>query len=315
LGLPQSLLSAHSLESQGIWSAWGSDEVFEKSFVFSPYGHGWHVDRCKFDASLADAARDLGAEFVCGTQLISCEPDGEARWRLSFTGPNGDETCEASFLIDASGRSLSLGRKLGARRVVFDKLIGIAQLFSTNASTAPPEPVTLVEAAEDGWWYSAPLPGSSLIVVYLTDADLHRRSFEEPVAGWARMLEATCHTQRRTDGLVRRGRLRTIMADTYRVRFSTDSAGWLNAGAAAIGLDPLSSDGICFALRSGRDAARAAAAHLDGTIAAIPNYSHSLDQYFERYMAERSNYYNAEIRWPRSLFWSRRRSKADTQEI
>jgi flavin-dependent dehydrogenase len=96
------------------------------------------------------------------------------------------------------------------------------------------------------------------------------------------------------------------MADTYRVRCDSTQAGWVGAGAAAIGLDPLSSNGICFALRSGLDAARAVAAHLEGNATAIDDYSISLDRFFDEYLVQRSSYYEMDTRWPDSPFWSAR---------
>src|SRR5436305_1597309 len=39
--------------SPGILSVWGSDLPLDNDFLFNPYGHGWHVDRRRFDALLA----------------------------------------------------------------------------------------------------------------------------------------------------------------------------------------------------------------------------------------------------------------------
>ena len=305
LGLPESLLSKHSLECHGIWSAWGSGEVFEKSFIFSPYGHGWHVNRRKLDESLAEAAGDLGARILLDSKIISVERTPHARWQLTYAGGLGVKECEASFLIDASGRASWLGRRMAACRVPYDQMIGIAQIFSSELQENL-KPVTLVESVENGWWYSAPLPASDLMVVYLTDRDLHRCSRNGSNAWWMELLRAAPHTMQRVAGLLPSGHLMTFMADTYLVRFDSDKSGWVNVGAAAIGLDPLSSDGICFALQSGRNAANAVIAHLGGDGHAIAAYALSLDQYFDKYLLERSDYYSAETRWPYAPFWSRR---------
>uniref|UniRef100_UPI003F693E2E hypothetical protein n=1 Tax=Amycolatopsis solani TaxID=3028615 RepID=UPI003F693E2E len=56
LGLWDRFLAAEPMPSYLTASAWGGPEVAERSFVFSPYGHGWHTDRAAFDRMLADAA-------------------------------------------------------------------------------------------------------------------------------------------------------------------------------------------------------------------------------------------------------------------
>src|SRR4051812_46129429 len=54
-------------------SAWGGPEVAERSFIFSPHGHGWHADRAAFDRMLVEAAADAGVLVhrrtpVCGVR-------------------------------------------------------------------------------------------------------------------------------------------------------------------------------------------------------------------------------------------------------
>lgn len=293
LGVDESVWTRDAIPCHGIWSAWGGDELFERSFVFNPYGHGWHVDRRRLDASLAGEAEARGAEVLRGTKLLACERvDGH--WQLTLDcGTRG-----ASFLIDASGRSSILGALFGAPRVPYDRLLGVAQRYAVEGE---PQPITMVEAAENGWWYSAPLPGGALIAVYLTDADLHPPTGRDGASRWEKLLRSTRQTRERVAGLTPDGEPQTVMADTYRVTCAGDD-GWINTGAAAAGVDPLSSDGICFALRSGCDAARA----VTGGHLALRTYASWLDAYFARYLEERREFYAAEMRWRDHPFWSRR---------
>ena len=299
LGVGDELWTCDAIPCHGIWSVWGSDEVFERSFIFHPYGHGWHVDRRKLDATLAAGAQRYGAELLCETKLIACEWCGD-HWRLVLERHSRRETRTVSFLIDASGRSSILATMFGVRRVAYDRLIAVAQLFDGGESP----PVTFVESAENGWWYSAPLPGGALLAVYLTDADLHPPSGRD-AARLPQLLDAARHTSARTAGRAPHGPPRTMMADTYRARWPKDVQ-WINTGAAAVGIDPLSSDGICFALRSGCEAAMCADRHLRGDGDALEAYARSLDQYFAGYLAERAQFYAAEERWTDRPFWSRR---------
>src|SRR5262249_24882767 len=150
-------------------------------------------------------------------------------------------------------RACWLARKLKARRTTFDRQIGMAAVFS-----GPCDPVTLVEAAENGWGYSAPLPGGEQVGGYLTEAGMATPSHYD------RLLSETRYIRERVHGSQYATCVRTFMADSYRVHLPEVVGVCLHAGAAALGLDPLSSDGISFALRSGCDAGRALAAHLAG---------------------------------------------------
>ncbi len=40
-----------------------------KKFIFNPYGHGWHIDRRRFDERLANAAQDDGVRVVPGARV------------------------------------------------------------------------------------------------------------------------------------------------------------------------------------------------------------------------------------------------------
>src|SRR6516165_5383900 len=37
------------LACPGIVSVWADAQTYENDFLFSPYGHGWHLDRQRFD--------------------------------------------------------------------------------------------------------------------------------------------------------------------------------------------------------------------------------------------------------------------------
>lgn len=299
LGIAPALLERHGAPSHGIWCSWGADDIFEKSFILSPYGHGWHVDRRALDEAFASEATARGAEFLRDSKLVSCQWDGD-RWWLRVQTPSGVVMRPASFLIDASGRAAIVGAITGARRATYDRLVAVARLFRGGEV---PEPVTFVEAVQSGWWYAAPLPDGALMVVYLTDADLDPPAGSDAATRFMDGLAATRHLVRRTAGLAPCGAPRVVMADTYRVLCPADG-NWINAGAAAIGIDPLSSDGICFALGSGRAAALTAVAHLAGNATATRRYAAWLDDYFARYLSERREFYAGETRWPASPFWS-----------
>ncbi len=308
LGLLDPFIEQGHLESQGICSAWNSDVLHEKNFLFNPYGHGWHLDRQRFDQWLGSCVARAGGVLYQKVRLLDCEYDQINAWTLSLTLEDGQsKILRASFIIDATGRKCWLGDRLQAPRTTYDRLAGLAILFKSTVPVLEHKPVALVEAAEQGWWYSAPLPNRQLIVVYMTDVDLWRCESLPASARWTKRLEETCHTQRRVAGLTRHGGLHCFMADTYALDVSPNKR-WVPAGAALLGIDPLSSEGICFALRSGRDAAHALVDDSASGSSPIQSYLHEQASFFAQYLRERQQYYAGETRWPQSEFWQRRRN-------
>ncbi len=103
------------------------------------------------------------------------------------------------------------------------------------------------------------------------------------------------------DGL----RPRIVPAFTSRLEM-TSGSGWLAVGDAAMSFDPLSAQGVTWALESARAAARALHAHLDGNSSAAADYTRRANLDFHLYLKERRAVYSQERRWPNSPFWHRR---------
>src|SRR5918993_4162307 len=194
LGLVERL-GRGGLPSHGNRFLWGAPEPAERDFIFGTGGAGWQLDRRQFEEELAGAAVEAGADWRYGCRLVGCSREGEG-WRLDVTTRRGAETCRADFVVDASGRAARLARLLGARRVRYDRLVGIAAYFHSDGGG---DSFTLVEAVASGWWYSAWLPGGQLVAAYMTDSDLVERGAARTADGWRSILETAEHTSRRVD--------------------------------------------------------------------------------------------------------------------
>lgn len=175
--------------SPGILSAWGQDEPNENHFIFNPHGHGWHLDRGRFDAMLAVVAEEAGASVCRGARVRSCLPVAPRGWQVEFASDGERDHLQATFLVDATGRACVLARWQGAERIFYDRLVGAVGFFSARSAGRKLNYQTLVEAAEDGWWYSAWLPDSRLVAAYMTDADLIPKGGASVSGYWRNRLE------------------------------------------------------------------------------------------------------------------------------
>ena len=125
LGVCDRFITEGHTSSPGILSAWGQNEPYENHFIFNPYGHGWHLDRRRFDAMLALAAEEAGANVCQAARVTSCLPLASRGWQVEFASDGQHNCLRASFLVYATGRVGLAARRLGAKRIFYDRLVGL----------------------------------------------------------------------------------------------------------------------------------------------------------------------------------------------
>lgn len=302
----------HSL-SFGIHSAWGRPGLYANDFIFNPYGMGWHVDRARFDAMLAQAAENVGVHVLRGAQLISIQERARNGWRVEVGAEGKQLQWESQFLIDATGRASTLAGKLGASRKSCDHLIGVVAFFTPDLRDYAPSHATLVEAVEEGWWYSALLPDRRIAVAYMTDADIYAQRSKKSRYSWRKELQETQHTKLRLYGWRPASVPRVVSANSSHLDKAAGK-NWLAIGDAAMAFDPLSSQGVYKALETGLQGAEAICNRLSGDAEAFLKYAAQLEEHFDRYLAVRAYYYSKERRWLNSSFWKRRHAVASSSK-
>jgi flavin-dependent dehydrogenase len=305
LGVWDRFLAEKHSPSFGIRSAWGEDNFHDNDFIFNPYGEGWHVDRVRFDSMLARCAEEHGSTIYRNSRLVLCESQKCGKWKIEIANGDQSHTFSTTFLVDATGRVSYAARTQGARRVSWDRLIGIVSFFSSTSQQSLADSSTLIEAVEDGWWYSARLPASGLVLAYMTDADLYARARRQTRNYWSQQLAATKHTKLRVENYFLRSGPHIVPANSSRLDRVTNG-NWLAIGDAALAFDPLSGQGVFKALQSALLAAESMDRHWKGETSALTQYAVSVEEDFDRYLVRRRTIYSREQRWPQSVFWQRR---------
>ncbi|CAN5886685.1 NAD(P)/FAD-dependent oxidoreductase [soil metagenome] len=305
LGVWDRFINEGHAASPAILSAWGQDELYENHFIFNPYGNGWHIDRRRFDEMLALVAEEAGAEVCRGARVTTCLPLASRDWQVKFTSEGKRGDLQAGFLVDATGRASVVARRQRAKRIFYDRLVGLMGFFSACSPEEEIDYQTLVEAAEEGWWYSAWLPNLRLVVAYMTDADLIPEGCARDNEHWQNRLAKAPYTSSRVRGCRHETILHSVAANSYRMQCITGT-NWLAVGDAATAFDPLSSRGIYNALQSGLQAAPAIERCLRGDQTALEEYELWTQKNFDEYLRMRVMHYDREQRWPSSAFWQRR---------
>jgi flavin-dependent dehydrogenase len=163
----------------------------------------------------------------------------------------------------------------------------------------------LVEAVENGWWYSAPVPGERLVLAYMTDADEIDRRLIGDSKRFVDFVSAAPLTSARIAEGAPALPPRVWLAESA-TTIPCVGKGWIAAGDAAASFDPLSSLGIGYAMLSGIQAARAVDHRLNGNEDLAAAYEADVARHMIDYLIQHQELYRLEQRWPDRPFWSRR---------
>lgn len=303
LGLGEAARRTQHLAYHGVRSVWGAERPSVQDFLRMPHGAGLHIDRCGFEAALIEAATERGALLLRPARLKSLRR-GLGGWRAVLHVPGEAIAIRARVLVDATGRSAAIARRLGRRRIATDKLIARYAYFSAQPDRRTG--FTLLEAATGGWWYAAPVPAGRMVVAFHTDSDLAATALRSG-AGFRAALSATQlispEVQHPFDG---DPQPRTVAANSVRLDCPAGQH-WLAIGDAVLSFDPLSSQGLFNALTTALLARDAIAAHLGGEADdSFNEYARRIQSVREAYGRNLALHYELERRFNGQPFWNRR---------
>jgi flavin-dependent dehydrogenase len=302
LGVGRELLDGAQLPAFSHAAAWGSAELMSRDAVFSSHGHGLHLDRRQYDATLLEQARQAGVELLRPAQLV--QVDHGDPWRLRVASEGQEVALTARYLIDCSGKQAAIVRQRKRPIHTEDSLVALYAYYQLQEPQFLPHR-TLVETTRHGWYYAAPLPGDRVALAFITDADILKRLRLKEAAPWREAGMGTQHVRDIVARLPAPGAVRHYAIHSRVASLPADE-NWTAAGDAAACFDPISSLGIGQAMASGIHAARVAQAFLAGERGMAAGYRRSVFAAFETYLQMRRGFYGAEQRWQDAPFWQRR---------
>ena len=308
-------------KTAGNVSAWASNQLDHADFFFTSTGFGLCIDRLAFDEALRLRALELGVSLHRGVSFEACTRTAESgfNWDITLSSPSKVEHHRARYLVDCSGRRTVLSKMIGIPIIENeDKLFAYAQWFSTNIEDD--DCFTRIEAVANGWWYTNRVPtndGEEIkrLVVFYSDRDLPEGKRAGSLEGFNKLLSETIQIAPLLKASLYQasGLIRGAPANSQRLREFCGNA-WMAVGDAAQSYDPLSSQGIDKALRSGSHAGHLIHyALIDGGDNSLDIDNHFIQQYsqqqqqlWDAYLTQRDYYYGIQTRWPDQAFWQRR---------
>lgn len=222
----------------------------------------WQVLRSEFDQMLLDNAAEQGVEVRRGAKVLDVLFEGTKAVgvRAKLDGQE-ERDISCRVVVDASGQSAFLSRKLGLRR--FEERLRKAAIYTHYENAFRDEGIdegaTLVMHTEneDSWFWYIPLPRNRVSVGVVGDIDylVKQRgndleaTFQEELAKCPRLAERLQEAEQAFP-------VRATKEFSYRSE-SMAGDGWVLAGDAFGFLDPIYSSGVFLALKSGEWAADA----------------------------------------------------------
>ncbi|HTU48777.1 MAG TPA: FAD-dependent monooxygenase [Bryobacteraceae bacterium] len=298
LGLVDQCLAGQHV-TQTTLSCWLTPRLDKADLAFDPHGRMWHLNRPTFDHALLAHAVHSGAHILDrNSRRVSGISRQAGHWQITLASSNGEHTIQVEHLVDATGRSHSLARAMGATRILRDPLIA---LFCITEELGPDISPLLIEPVSQGWWYSLGLPQGQFLAAFITDPKLLKLSAETRQSVWDAMLDDAPYTRNRISAST--NMLNVVSAESARLD-QMSGEGWLAIGDAAMSFDPLSSHGLCSAIEQAMHAAEILLTR--GEEAALSEFEAKRKHLFGKYTAQRRAFYRSVQRFSGYPFWQNR---------
>ena len=290
-------------------SAWGSDQWAYQDALANPDGGGWHVNRSAFDAALRWRAHRAGIPFyqkqIIDLQPITFETSNETGYLINLSGSGHEpHTIRATWLVDATGRRAFVSRRLQMGRQKLDDQT--AAVCWIAARPTDYDHTTRIKSVANGWWYTARLPWGHRVVCF-HGLPTTVATFCRNPTGFLRQFNAAGVLSEPVDE-AQPMPIRATDASVTRC-LSVAQPGFLCVGDAALTADPLSSQGVFFALYSGIKGAEALVQSLAAptlTTAALMTYQQQVDAVFAANQRSRMYFYTSEYRYATEPYWQSR---------
>lgn len=297
---PQSLDRVHLPVYHSV-SLWDSQKPVWKDSLFNPNGHGWHLDRLNFDTCLLNISKQAGTDYIVCDSINLREIKDQ--WQINFISEAGKQSLRCRFIIDCTGRSHFVSRKLSIPLLRYDSLISVTSLLSIDSNPAPTE--SIIESSRDGWWYSACIPGNKRAISFFTNAKTNYFKEYTQLNTFYKKINETSFLK----NILQYPDPDKLSDLNFQYANSEKPAcvcgnNWISVGDAAAAFDPLSSQGISTALRMGIKAAGAVTAKLaSNSTAGLEAYEKTYSDLYTDYLDQRQKYYASVSAWGTSDFW------------
>ncbi len=306
LGIYEAFTAEGHEPCYGNCSYWGDSRRGYNDTILSPYGHGWHLDRNRFNFFLSKQAQKKGVKVLRNYSFQYSETLDNGGFKLMCTNENQTAvSLNSDFVVDATGSRSLFALQQGSFKLETESIICLALRFSTADKRAHISKLTHIETAEYGWWYAARISDDTLLVGLYTDKHTLKQKEIQKIDIWLNLLKETPNTSKLiAHTKIIDDKLKGFLAPSFCLdKISGDN--WLAIGDAASAYDPITSRGIVKSMTNALYSAEAINNHFNGVEGAITEFEEDVKTDYNYYLEIRHHYYSQEMRWPNSSFWNK----------
>lgn len=274
------------------------------------------LNREKFDQALLKDAQNKGVQVIEG-RIEKLEPRA-GQWHISYEIPAGRQDITADFLVEARGREAKLSHairsegEIGARNRDFTVAPATSALLKSYHVSPELEAGTSVATFPEGWaWYLLDGQGTAVLQIFVSS----EKGELPPKSGlnifFSELIEKLPQARDWLSGAVVHDEQVSVRTAAANRTKPVGGKNYLVVGDGSMALDPLSGNGIFYAIGSGL-----AAAPVINTLLHRPEHEKQALQFFQERIdfafeggcLMGREFYASEERWPEANFWKTRRN-------
>jgi len=314
LGAADEISKAGFLPKFGATMVWGIDKspwTWRFDETNSENISSYQVSRAEFDNILLNNSRTLGVDVREESQVTDIDLEHDLVTKVNFLDKTGKkQSIKATFIIDASGQSALLSRRLGNRKwdPNFQNLAAYNYFSGGEKLSSPNENNIFIESYQNGWMWNIPLKDNITSVGTVVDANSWKGHVKDSDSFLSSQIDSTHYSKEMLSHARPMGNTRIVKDWSYRANNMTGT-NWVMAGDAACFIDPLFSSGVHLALMSGVLASAVAVTTLRNPVMAKPAASEYERIFLEEYshFRELARLFYSSNRTTDSYFWHARR--------
>lgn len=223
--------------------------------IAKKYPYAYEVERSEFDLMLADNAVKLGVDLKSewSVNKVLFENDQAVGVEATSNDKKQKITVKCSVVVDASGQSILMGKRLGLKRKSLLKTRAAFFTHFENAerSLGDHEGDIQIVAYRCGWFWMIPFKGNTTSVgVVVNEAFLAERDKDDDMdASLWRAINETAYVKNRLQGATQKWPAKSIGNYSYGMsRYAGN--GFVMVGDSGAFLDPVFSSGVFLAMKS-----------------------------------------------------------------
>ena len=262
------------------------------------------LDREKFDQALLKDAAEKGIKII-NARVTKLKKQPSKRWHIHYKNTQGSDLIKADFLIEARGREAKLSSPL--KRPNTPRTTALARSYNTAQDL---NAMTSIASFKKGWaWFLRDGKGTAYLQIFISSEKGELPPKDKLKLYFSHIIENIPQAQKWLEGASAEAGALTVRTASPIRRAGVIGDDFLNLGDAAMALDPLSGNGIFYAIGSAVSAVPVIATLLlakKNKQAAFDFYNERINVIFEEACRTAQEFYKSEEQWAHEPFWKAR---------